>query len=281
MATPDVATHALGNTKARAFQLTINNVETYDKVKNYITGLKTNDYMIACKEKAPTTGHEHIHMYAHFRNAIKLSLKKCEGAHVEMCRGTPQQNIAYIEKDGDIIDEIGDRPQQGGVRVRDLAATEDPADLDWKMYHTWREIREQPKKVKLSEWHKEVEVIYIQGPSGVGKSLKAKEIMEERGIEEFEEVKHIDSFWHGVVDGTGVAVYDDFRDSHMKASEFINFIDYNVHNLNVKGGGKRNKYNLIIITSIQRETEIYANMPYEAREQWLRRTTLIDMYDDM
>lgn len=281
MATVDMATHALGNTKARAFQLTTNQVDKYDIVKKYLTGLKTMDYMIACKEVAPTTGHEHIHIYVHFRNAIKLSLKKCAGSHVEICRGTPQQNIAYIEKDGEIIDEIGERPQQGGVRVRDLANTDDPSELDWKMYHTWREIREQPKKVKLEEWHKEVEVIYIQGPSGIGKSKKAAEIMKERGVTEFEEVKHIDNFWHGIVDGTGVAVYDDFRDSHMKASEYINFIDYNVHSLNVKGGSKRNQYSLIIITSIQREHEIYANMPEEAREQWLRRTTLIDLYDDL
>lgn len=281
MATVDVATHALGNTKARAFQLTCNQVDKYSAVKKYLTGLKTMDYLIACKETAPSTGHEHIHVYVHFRNAIKLSLKKCEGAHVEMCRGTPQQNIAYVEKDGQVIDEIGERPQQGGVRVRDLAATEDPADLDWKMYHTWREIKEAPKKVKLAEWHKEVEVIYIQGPSGIGKSKKAAEIMAERGVEEFEEVKHVDQFWHGVADGTGVAVYDDFRDSHMKASEFINFVDYNVHTLNVKGGSKRNQYNLIIITTVQRLGEIYANMPQEAREQWTRRVTLVDMYDDM
>lgn len=74
--------------------------------------------------------------------------------------------------------------------------------------------------------------------------------MEEKGVEEFEEVKFNGQFWMGVSEGTGCAVYDDFRASHMKPSEFINFIDYNVHNLNVKGGQIKNKYNLIIITSV-------------------------------
>lgn len=60
--------------------------------------------------------------------------------------------------------------------------------------------------------------------------------MEDNGIDEFEEVKYSNGFWNGVSDGNGCAVYDDFRDSHISASEFINFIDYNVHNLNVKGG---------------------------------------------
>ena len=48
-----------------------------------------------------------------------------------------------------------------------------------------------------------------------------------------------------------IALYDDFRDSHMKPSEFINFIDYNVHGLNIKNGEIQNNYKYIIITSVQ------------------------------
>lgn len=102
--------------------------------------------------------------------------------------------------------------------------------------------------------------------------------MRERGIDEFDEIKHIGEFWHGITDGEGCAVYDDYRDSHMKASEFINFIDYNKHQLNIKGGSVTNSYNLIIITSIQRINEIYYTIPYEAREQWIRRVSIVDMY---
>lgn len=86
--------------------------------------------------------------------------------------------------------------------------------------------------------------------------------MEENGIEEFEEVKYENGFWNGIGDGTGCCVYDDFRDSHMKASEFINFIDYNVHNLNIKGGNVKNNYNLIIITSVFPLNDIYLGVRY-------------------
>lgn len=281
MATLAMATHALGNTKARAFQLTVNNLQVLDDVFAYLNSLQTKDYIIAAKEVAPTTGHEHVHIYVHFRTPIRLSVKKCAGAHIEICRGTPQQNIAYIMKDGDVILESGDRPQQGGIRVQDLEQTHDPSMLPWQMYNTWQKLHARPTKVKVAEWHKEVKVIYIQGPSGAGKSLKAHDIMVEDGVDEFEEVKHIGEFWHGVVDGRGYAVYDDFRDSHVKASEFINFIDYNVHSLNVKGGSVKNNYTKIIITSVQRLGEIYGNMHGEAREQWMRRVELIDLYDDM
>ena len=98
-----MASPSAGNTiqprlpKARDWQLTLNEIDRYEELKGYITGLKSNNYFIACKEKAPTTGHEHIHIYAQFTSGISLSLKKTCGAHIEKCRGTPQQNVeCYI-----------------------------------------------------------------------------------------------------------------------------------------------------------------------------------------
>lgn len=123
-----------GNTKpairARAFQLTINEIEKFEKIKNYLTGLKTLDYIIACKETAPTTGHEHIHVYAHFRESRNISIKKCCGAHIEICRGSPQQNIAYIRKDGNIIFEQGTEPRQGARTVKELKQIDNPDELN-------------------------------------------------------------------------------------------------------------------------------------------------------
>ena len=70
--------------------------------------------------------------------------------------------------------------------------------------------------------------------------------------------------------------YDEFRDSHMKASEFINLIDYNKHIMNIKGSQVMNNYKLIIITSLFHPKKIYNNMTEEAREQWLRRIKIIN-----
>lgn len=63
-------------------------------------------------------------------------------------------------------------------------------------------------------------------------------------------VKFENGFWNGI-GNSKCCIYDDFRDSHMKPSEFINFIDYNKHQLNVKGSYKLNNYEFIIITSVQ------------------------------
>ena len=121
---------APGNTKpgaalkARAYQFTLNQPEVYDKLKDILTGLKTMDYLISCREIAPSTGHVHMHVYAHVSQQYRLSQKIRDlGVHIEICRGSPKQNIAYIRKEGDIIDEIGEEPHQGARTVKDLKET--------------------------------------------------------------------------------------------------------------------------------------------------------------
>uniref|UniRef100_A0AAU8H4S4 Rep n=1 Tax=CRESS DNA virus TaxID=3138951 RepID=A0AAU8H4S4_9VIRU len=274
-------TPASAAARGRAFQVTLNEVDRYSELLAGLQSYKTLDYLISCKEQAPSTSHEHIHVYAHFRETIRLSLKKMAGAHVERCKGSPQQNIAYIEKGGEVLDELGERPRQGARSVKELMAIEKAEDLeDWHQYNTWCKLKAAPQPMKTDEWHKEIEVLYITGPTGSGKSSRAKQVLEERGIKEFDEVEVDNGFWLGVVKGKGAAVYDDFRSSDLKARGFIKFIDYNVHSLNVKGGSVRNLYNLIIITSIQRPKDLYSNLPEEAREQWLRRMKVIDLYPE-
>lgn len=283
MTTEVTTTQGPGNTKpgpvfrARAFLFTLNEVLKYDSLIEELKKLKSCDYCISAKEIAPSTGHEHIHIYAHFSNPYKLSKKILRnGAHVDVCRGSPQQNITYVKKDGNILDEWGEVPHQGSKTVGDLKSIDDPKDLAWNEYNTWLRVKNTPQKIKKDEWNKEIKVIYIYGPSGVGKSTRAHELVPD----EFEEVKYVNGFWNGIVDGTGCCIYDDFRDSHMKPSEFINFIDYRVHNLNIKGGNVKNKYNLIIITSIQSPYDIYHNISDEQREQWIRRMEIVGMVSD-
>lgn len=267
--------------RARAYQFTLNKVEKYEDLKNYIMGKKSFNYLISCNEIAPTTGKKHIHIYVHYKTTTQINIKKIQGAHIEICRGSPQQNIKYIEKDGDIIEEIGKRPNQGGMTVGDLKEVEDEDTLPWQMRNTWKKIKEEEENdLDIDDFEKEVKVYYIQGESGTGKTQKAKEIIRENKEKygtKFNRVKHINDFWLGIGKEAKIAVYDDFRDSHMKPSEFINFIDYNVQIFNIKGTTKNNRYELIIITSVQKIDEIYKNVGDEPRKQWMRRIEVIDM----
>jgi guanylate kinase len=135
--------------------------------------------------------------------------------------------------------------------------------------------------IDIDEWHKEVKVTWIVGPSGVGKSLLAQKMLKEEGYKKMHIVKHDENgFWdkRGVGTGYGAALYDEFRDSDMKTKEFINFIDYNRHYMNVKGGSVLNNFERIIITSVQRPEQIYSKIKDdEPRKQWLRRMNIIDL----
>lgn len=267
--------------RARAFQFTLNEIDKYETLKNIISSKKSCDYYISCKEIAPTTGHEHIHMYAHFKNPYRLCKEIVNlNIHIVKCDKSPARNIAYIEKDGNILDEWGVRPKQGMHTVGELMEMNSPKDLKSNEYNTWMKIHTVANNdIDIEDLHKEVKIYYIFGPSGIGKTEKAKQIVRDNKDKygtKVNMVKREGDFWNGT--GTAkIAIYDEFRDSSMKPSEFINFIDYNVHPLNIKGGSIINRYELIIITSVQNPKYIYSNIGDEPRKQWLRRMEVIDM----
>lgn len=245
---------------------------------------KNMKYLITCEDETED-GKWHGHAFMYFKNPVCMSsVKKLFGNDCHLKK--PYNNsgcIKYVK--GEIKDErkvkhnileYGDAPNDNGIHnIKDLDEIENAEDVPVMMYNIWKKRKTEPKKIKKSEWSKDVKVIYIWGPSGVGKSTKAQELADD----EFEEIKYVNGFYIGVVDGTGCAIYDDFRDSHMPASEFINFIDYRTHNLNVKGGQVKNKYSKIIITSIIPLHELYRRITQEQKEQWIRRIEEIPICD--
>lgn len=256
--------------RGRAFQFTCNSEEIYIKTVNYITKSKMLDYIISCRELAPTTGHEHFHIYAHFDNPRIIKAKKIEGAHIEICRGSAFQNIEYIKKNGEILIEEGIAPTSNCLTISELKKITDPENLpDWKQYNLWKQLK--TNTININNWNKKITVYYISGDSGVGKSLKAKELVIEHNYEDVNIGKYENGYWNNVNENCKCLIYDDFRDSHMPASEFINMIDYNIHPMNIKGGHIMNNYELIIITSIQKLENIYSNMAEEPKKQWVRR----------
>lgn len=247
-------------------------------------------YMCTC-EDSTKDGKWHGHAFIYFNNPVTMSrVKKLFGkdCHVEQ----PMKNSDCIDyvldktKRKHDFQEFGKRPMNNGMtlKVYELKNCKDPDELEWNLYNTWKKLHdEQENDIDVEDWHKEVKVYYIQGPSGKGKTERAKDIIRENKDKygtKTNVVKFDNGFWIGIGTIARIAVYDDFRDSHMKASEFINFIDYNKHVMNTKGGSKQNNYELIIITSVQRLDEIYKNMTGEPRLQWERRVEVINMYED-
>lgn len=257
---------------ARCFQLTINEIDRAGDLLNYLRGLGPN-YMLAGKEKAPTTGHLHMHIYVQFPTPRRLSLKKCCGAHIEKTRGSTEQNIKYIRKpDTEIVVEEGEARLNHVPTIGEAKKMDSLSGLNLNMYNIVQKIEAEKRKIiNPQDYYKEVEVYWIWGESGAGKTRYAVKDMLKRGITGFNEVKMVGEFWHGVQEDCEVALYDDWRDTHMRPTELINFIDYNKHIMNVKGGSVRNNYTLIYITSLQSPEQIYTKVPEETQKQWLRR----------
>lgn len=267
------------NTKsARGFQITCNEIDNLADILKYLRGLKPN-YLIANKEEAPTTGHKHSHIYVQFPNSRRLSLAGLCNSHVEKCLGSPQQNVDYVKKDNaEIIVE------EGALRVNHVPSIKQVKEMNKEerdqlpifLFNIVNKVNIQESNDLIpSECYKEVKVEWYWGESGAGKTRAA---MKAIGDRKFNMVKFESGFWHGM--GTAeIALYDDFRDTHMKPTELINFIDYYIHPMNVKGDSFKNTYKEIYITSIQDPEKIYSNMPEEYKKQWLRRINKIVKYE--
>lgn len=254
-----------------AFLLTLNQPDRFDNLRDYISKLKNFQYGIAAKETAPETGHKHIHLFVQFSKSCRLSIKKLEGAHVDKCYGTPQENKKYVEKDGNVIWENGTMKPKGWPSIREVEALTkyQRKDLPFQYSNLVRKLdMEEESNLTVNTMYKNVKVYYISGRSGIGKTKFAKFLI---GDKPFNLVKYENGFWIGVKSGEKVALYDDWRDTHMRPSEFLNFVDYNKQIMNTKGSYITNSYELIVITSIFKLEDIYENIHDESRYQWERR----------
>lgn len=280
---------------ANNFILTINEqvLPHYQEIIAYLEGRSGFNYILVTEH----TGQEnkHYHCYVQYNRSLRLSMEMLCGAHLDKCYGSAQANIEYCRALDDKHKKLGvtaidiyenGKPLfKGSVySVGDLLEINDIENIpDYRMTNAWKlahEIKEN-EPIDIEDWKKEVKVYWIQGPSGIGKTEKAKQIVrdnKEKYGTKVDIIKFVDRFWHGVSGLTPIAIYDDFRDSHMKPSEFINFIDYNVQKMNVKGRTKHNNYSMILITSVQRLSEIYGNVKEEPRKQWERRIEVIDLF---
>lgn len=297
MATLAMATSAPGNTngsqtstKARAYLMTLHQRERWDDLYDYLSCLESCSYILCCEHDGPSEPHYHV--YCQFKTPMHLSVNRLCGAHVEVCMGSAQQNIRYCKALDDkhlslgvksrVVQEDGKPRLRGGCSITVAQAREmskeDVDALPLALGMMVNKIQSKPKPVDLRKWFKQLTVVYIEGPSGIGKSKYAMELCVQKDLFEVDMVKYQDGFWHNVSGDTTTCIYDDWRPSHMSASEFIAFIDYNRHPLNVKGGTMTNNYEFIVITSVIPLNDIYRDLPEEPRRQWERRVTKITLY---
>lgn len=280
MATEAEATEARGNTKSRAFQLTLNQPEKLNELIDNMKSYKSCDYiMVSALEVGEEKQHEHFHLYVHFKVPIKLNIKKCCGAHVERVRGSYNDNLKYFTKQGDLSYEWGEKPHQGLKTIKELKEM-DSDDVPPQYYRIKKQIdAEEKDENDFFEMLDEIEkdelkapkIIYITGGTGKGKTYSAyKKALKEYPKNEIGKLTLKNDFFDVVNKNAKCYVIEEFRPSQIKASDFLQLTDKYGYRANIKGGFVSLRPEMIIICSIIPPEKIYKD---EINEQFLRRIT--------
>ncbi len=236
------------DSRTRKWNITINNPLDYglshDAIKEKLLKLGI-DYWCMCDEEGSTY---HTHVYAYRSDAIRFStMKKAFGvAHLEQAKGTHQQNRDYIRKEGkwkntdkeetniiETFEESGEVPfEKQGLRsdradLLDMvnSGMTNAAIIKENPNYIYRikeidAIRETLLNEKYGKQKREIEVTYIYGDTGSGKT---RYVMDKYGYENVYRVTNYDHPFDGYK-GQNVIVFEEFRSS-LKCSDMLMYLD--------------------------------------------------------
>lgn len=260
-------------TRTRDWCGTLNN-PTEDDLK-WVRDLSDKDpieYLIAAAETGES-GTPHIQLYVAWRNSKSMSATKKalggnKGWHLERRRGTPYEASQYCLKDGNIINEVGNRPleeqpvnQWDAMRlmVQGGATEYDVMDQFTGTYikntNGVKRLIEMEQKRKLNQY-KPLNVIYLWGPPRAGKT---RGVLETYGPEQVFRVTNYDHPWDGY-DGQAVVLFEEFRSS-IHLHKMLIYLDNYTCLLPARYADKVGTYTTVVIVSNVPFEEQYPSRP--------------------
>lgn len=259
---------------SRNYCFTLNN---YNE-EEYHTLLSMGTYCIIGREVGES-GTPHLQGYIEFKSVTRFDTLKNRSprAHWEARRGTQEQAVEYCKKDG-TYEERGEMKMQGHRgdldAVRQNAASEGLRHV--ARYGNAQQIRVAEKFLTYCEEPRDwkPEVTWIHGPTGVGKSRKAREMLEEPYT------KNEGSKWWDGYDAHEDVIIDDFRDSWWSLTEMLSLLDRYEKRVEYKGGSRQFKPKRIVITCCKSPELLYRGTG-EDIAQLLRRIDSIVLVSDV
>nr|UOF77873.1 rep protein [Cressdnaviricota sp.] len=267
--------------QCRNICFTVNNYS--DEEREHILNWDKWAYVIVAEEIGET-GTSHLQCYGELTNRVRFGALQDffeRRAHIEERRGTQKEAIDYCKKDG-VFEERGQKRNQGNrgdlERVRHLA-------LDLGMRGVTRVCNSQQIKVseKFLQYNEEErdwkpQVIWLWGKTGVGKSRKAREILNDDIY-----TKNEGSKWWDGYDGHENVIIDDFRGHWFSDCGGFNYIlgllDRYGFMVQYKGGHRQFLARRIVITCPwPPEQAIQGGV--EDIQQILRRIDVIELMDE-
>lgn len=234
--------------------------------------------IIGGQEKAPTTGWLHHHIYINFKKSQRHgAVKKIFGktVNIQDAKGDAHDGKKYATKPetktGDLIlYEYGTIPVKGKrndieVFKNDIEAGLSKQEMFDKHFHTmaryprlYNEYSASLLEQKAKKRHKQpVDIIYIYGTTGTGKTTKAYEFDE--NLYTIDHSYCEDKVWFDGYTGQDTVLFDDFRGG-IKFSYMLKLLDTRYMQLAVKFGFTHKAWKRVIITSNIPPEEQYQHM---------------------
>lgn len=296
------------DSQANKYQLTINNPDEHGYTDEKIYKLcwdnfTTLEYMCFSRERA-TTSTEHYHVFVYFRSKVRFSTIKRSfpEAHIEPCRGTVSQNVAYIKKGGKwkntekeetriegTFHEWGNQPPDSkGTKgdmtelyemvrdgMSDLEIIESNQDYIRDLSIIGN-LRLKMQRDKYKNIIRKIDVTYIFGVTNSGKTWG---IYQQYGAEDVYRVTDYKNPFDGY-EGQPILVLDEFRDSINLAS-ILSYLDIYPVDLPARYANKYALYEKVYIISNWSLEEQYKNAQKFDKESWkafLRRINKVLHY---
>lgn len=277
----------------RNYCFTLNNYTNEEIKQLQEKELKEIKYIIVGGEIA-STGTPHLQGFIIWRNAktLKASIKCLpKRSHVEICKGTPYDNFLYCKKDGNVVWEVGDRPEKVGQgkrkdlsKIKETLASQktsikqmlDSNDIvnhqQLKYAESLQKYYEPKRKTKpIVEWY--------YGATGTGKTQRAYDRMEELAKDDDNIYEAMDTgrWWDGY-DGQEYIIIDDMRGDFLKFHQLLKLLDRYSYRVETKGSTRQFLGKHIIITSAYPPHRLFQTR--EDIEQLLRRIDVVCEFRD-
>lgn len=295
---------------SRKYQLTINNPQengySHEIIKETLKTFSSLKYWCLCDEIGEN-GTYHTHIYVIFKNAVMFSTmqKKFYGAHLEFAQGTNKENYEYIRKDGkwkddkkhetniaDTFEEFGELPPDRNSSnnisaevyemIKDGASDQDILET-YPGYMTKIDYINKTRQTLLKEKYKDtwrdVEVTYIYGDTGTGKT---RSVMDKYG---YSNVYRVTDYAHPFdgYKGEDVILFEEFRSS-LPLKDMLTLLDGYPVELPSRYTNKVACYTKVYFATNIPLDEQYKNVQREEPQSWdafcRRINTVIRMKED-
>lgn len=279
--------------QSRKWHITINNPleKGYDhaKIKEILATIKPIIYYCMADEAGQT---HHTHIYIACSSAVRFSTlkNKFPEAHLEIARGSSQQNRDYIAKTGKwendkkhgthipgTFEEYGEMPIERPGARNDLADLFDRIRSGASNYEILEEspeymfhidkierARQVIKEEEFKEKFRKLTVTYIWGRTGIGKT---RYVMEKYG---YTNVYRVTDYAHPFdgYRGEDVIVFDEFR-GQLKIYEMLNYLDGYPLELPCRYANKQACYTKVYLISNIPFDQQYPDVKTKEPETWL------------